>query len=333
MKIYNSLFPRLSPQHQALLSKLERQRKLLSLKTLAWLLLLPVSLIIGAGLVFLTNLFGEPVIGAMIGFLLFIVAAMLIHFKFPDADDMNNEYRRTILPLLVRDTLPGWQSASEHRLSLTEIVGTGLFRDRANQVVQEDYFAGPAGNATAKIYEVIIRHRGLRRLPRARGSPGGYEAEVTNRFYGYFFFLSPLPAFSSRCWIFPRERKARGETDDWAKITGEAFAAMEYQHVVATGNPGFDETFIVFSENPSATKSFLTDSILKNISDAHTLFPGNCAFSFTGSRLYVMAGFSHDPLDVVKGLRITGELELDHRTELLKMRDFVETLSRRQPFR
>lgn len=325
----NLLFTRLPSGLQPLLFRLERQRKMARSKWLYWVLLLPVSLLISITLV---NLFGmikpklgeniPAAIGGTIGFLFFVGGAVWISLRFPDPDDINDQYRKAILPLLVKDTLPGWHSVPDHGLGLKEIVNTGLFRDRANQVIREDYFTGPAGNATAKIYEVNIRSNALRKIQVPKGG-SFYEREITTRFYGYFFFLSPVAHFSSVCWIFPRNKKT-WLSDDW--ITVSRKQTDRERDEIKTGNAEFDAQFFVYAEDAAATRELLNATVCQKLIKASGMFPGATAFSFSGKHLYAMCGFPDDPLSVTKGLRIPDEIEEDHRKELKIMREFVETI-------
>lgn len=322
------LFPRLSEKHQSLLDKLERQRKMVRKKWLAWLLLLPVSIAVSLLLGAFCHLFDHGdardgfVIGGMIGFLLFIGGAVWISLRFPDADDINDEYRRNILPLLVKDTLPGWSSASDHRLTLAELVNTGLYSDRSNQVLKEDFFTGPAGKATAKIYEVLVRSNVLRKVRMPKGG-SFYERQITNTFYGYFYFLSPMPAFASRCWIFSREKKGAW-TDDWIDVSVKNMSLQ--RESMSTGDTAFDRAFVVFCEDKAATRARLDASTRRKLLEAAALLPGACGFSFTGTRLYAMNSFPDDPLNVVTEENILDGIEAVHREELAKMRKFVELL-------
>jgi hypothetical protein len=323
------LFDRLSSEHRELLSKLERQRKIVRRKWLAWLLLPLVSVLIGWSLSSFFGMFGghdQPYAGAgeMIGFLFLIGGALWISLRFPDADDINNAYRKTILPMLVKDTLPAWSSASDHRLTLAELVNTGLYSDRSNQVLKEDFFTGPAGTRTAKIYEVLVRSNTLRKVRMPKGG-SFYERHITNLFYGYFYFLSPFPVFSSRCWIFSRTKK-NGWMDDWIDVSVKN--ASQLHATIQTGDPVFDAMFIVFCEDATATRVRLDANTRRKLISAAELVPGACGFSFTGTRLYVMNSFPDDPLNAVTKKSIVKEMEAIHRKELDNMRCFVELLGK-----
>lgn len=323
----DSLFNRLSPEHRALLRKLERQRKMVRRKWLAWLMLPVVSVLIGWPLIYFFELFDTDeqsyeAVGGIIGFLILVGGAVWISLRFPDADEINDAYRKQILPLLVKDTLPAWSSASDHGLSLAELVNTGLYSDRSNQVLKEDFFTGPAGKTTAKIYEVLVRANVLRKVYSPRGG-SSYERHVYNSFYGYFYFLSPLPAFSSRCWIFSRKKK-NAWMDDW--IDTSVKNASRLHETIQTNDPEFDAEFVVFCENTAATSARLDVRTRRKLLDAAQLVHGACGFSFTGTRLYVMNSFPDDPLNAVTQKNIVEELEVIHRQELDNMRRFVELL-------
>lgn len=324
----NLLFPRLPSGLQPVLFRLERQRKMARSKWIYWVLLLPVSILISIPLVYLFGMIklkGDTSLaaaGGMIGFLFLVGGALWISLRFPDPDDINDQYRKAILPLLVKETLPGWHAVPDHGLGLKEIVNTGLFRDTANQVIREDYFTGPAGKATAKIYEVNIRSNALRRVRTPR-SGTFYEREITSRFYGYFFFLSPVAHFSSVCWIFPRDKKT-WLSDDWIAISRRQ--TERERDEIKTGNAEFDAQFSVFAEDAAATRDLLNAPVCQKLIKASAMLPGATAFSFSGKHLYAMCGFPDDPLSVTKGLRIPDEIEEDHRRELKIMRAFAETI-------
>lgn len=323
------LFSRVPSGLQPVLTRLERQRKMARSKWIYWVLLLPVSVLIAVPLIYLfgqIKLEGDADLaaaGGIAGFLFLVGGALWISLRFPDRDDINDQYRKSILPLLVKDALPGWHAVPDHGLGLKEIVNTGLFRDSANQVIREDYFTGPAGKATAKIYEVNIRSNALRKVNTPK-SGSFYEREITNCFYGYFFFLSPMPDFSSVCWIFPREKK-NWLSDEWIKISQKATAYERSE--IKTGDNHFDSQFSVYAENAAAALAFLGTTMQQKLIRASALVPGATAFSFSGKHLYAMTGFPEDPLSITKGLRIPDEIENVHREELKKMRAFVEILA------
>jgi hypothetical protein len=326
----NSVSSHLSARKKQELVRLERMRNLIARKWLIWLALILATVLISW---VLSLLFGQikidkgddmTLMGYMLGFCFFIWGAYSISMKFPIQEELHEAYRKQILPSLVEHALPNWTCASNHGLTLKQVLETGLFREQANQFLREDFFSGPAGSGNAEVFEMTIRRQLTSSYRTGRGGIVR-QTEIQHGFYGYLFAIDSIQSFVATCWVFPKQKRARLETDNWIDAPQKELKQKFY--LLETGNPTFDGRYNLYC-NQSRIPAQMNHSLQTELVRLGNYWSGVAAFTFRGNQLYALVGFEQDPLSIQIHIPLANQIETKHQTELVKMRDYANALAK-----
>jgi hypothetical protein len=243
-----------------------------------------------------------------------------ITFRFPDRDTISRKYKRLMLRRVVPHILPGWVFASSHRLMNEDIRKSGLFRDKANRIAREDYLFGPVGKVVTEVYQITLQTEASSN----RDSRSGVilQKEIpTNNFYGYFFRVHCPVIFPCNVWVFPKKKKASGETDEWAVLTENRYTKNPELTKLETGDPDFDSRFSVFTNNARLSGHIFTESRKKSLIELDKLYSSAIAVSYTENKVYVMISYNDDPLDINMKNEIGETMLRSHAEELARLKD------------
>ncbi|HTL81720.1 MAG TPA: DUF3137 domain-containing protein [Bacteroidia bacterium] len=321
-RTYFSLF---TEEEQEKLHKLEKQRIILRRKPALWIiastLFLAVMGIMG-GVIEMAE-YGNSVwpyvimLVAVLGFFGFVA---WITFKFPDRDSLSYKYKRMMLRRVVPHILPGWVFASSHRLMNEDIRKSGLFRDKANRIAREDYLFGPAGKVVAEVYQITLQSESSSNRDPRTGAV--IQREIpTNHFYGYFYRVHCPVIFPCEVWVFPKKKKASGETDEWALLTDQKYSKAHHIAKFESGDPDFDSRFNVYTTDPKLATRIISENRRKSLAEMDRLYASAIAVSYTENKVYVMVGYADDPLDIHLKNEIGEKLLKEHADELSRMKD------------
>lgn len=321
-----SFFSLFSPEEQETLKKLETQRIILRRKPLLWIASSTVFIVVMAIMSYLIEIekYSDkawPFVIMLVVTLGFFGSVAWLTFKFPERENLSRRYKRLMLRRLAPKMLPGWAFATSHRLMNEDIKKSGLFRDKANRIAREDYLFGPVGKVVAEVYQIALQAE----MPETRAVKSGLVPRElpTNYFYGYFYRVHCPVIFPCDVWVFPKERKAAGEVDDWAELTEGKYAQNAARKKFITGDAAFDEKFSVYTNDASLVfaASVITPSRRQNLLQLDRMFATSCAVSYTTNKVYVMIGCPDDPLDMSLKEPIGEALLQRHAEELARMKD------------
>lgn len=321
------LFPLFSPEEQQVLKRLEAQRTMLRRKPLLWTVIIVTFILIAIifSVIHESDKYQNatwPVVTMIFCTVAFFGGMAWLVFRFPDRHSVSYWYKAIMLRRLVPEMLPGWVSSTSHRLKTEDIRKSGLFKDKANRIVREDYLFGPAGKIVAEVYQIALQ---VKAQEDAGGTSGGNVTSdfVTNHFYGFFYRVHCPVVFPCEVWVFPKQRKMNAEVDDWAEITEEKYAHRPDRFLLETGDETFDEHFSTYTTNLALAPKVLTPSRRQNLLEVDRLFATSCAFSYTNNKVFAMIGYSSDPLDFDIGHPVDEELLQKHARELAQMKDIA----------
>lgn len=327
MSANGPFIPLFSPEEQDVIRKLERQRIILRRKPMLWIIcssIFIVSMGILAALIEIEKYRDKawPFVIMLIVTLSFFGSVAWLTFKFPERENMSRIYKRLMLRRLAPKILPGWVFATSHRLMNEDIRKSGLFRDKANRIAREDYLFGPVGKVVAEVYQITLQTetpvtgpgKGTSLLPREL---------PTNYFYGFFYRVHCPVIFPCDVWVFPAKRKLSGEVDDWAEVTEEKYAQSGTRKKLLTGDADFDARFSVYTNDPGLklAQGMMNAERRRNLLQLDRMFSTSCAVSYTTNKVYVMIGYSQDPLDISLREEIGEGLMGRHSEELARMKD------------
>ena len=326
--------PLFSPEEQETIRKLEQQRIILRRKPMLWIISTSIFIVIMGLLAALIEIekYGDkawPFVVMLFVVLGFFGCVAWLTFKFPERENLSRRYKRLMLRRLAPKILPGWVFATSHRLMNEDIKKSGLFRDKANRIAREDYLFGPVGKVVAEVYQITLQTE----TPVAgQGKSGGMiiQRELpTNYFYGFFYRVHCPVIFPCDVWVFPKQRKISGEVDDWAEVTEEKYAQSSSRKKFVTGDAAFDEKFSVYTNDLSLVfaASIMTSPRRQNLLQLDRMFATSCAVSYTTNKVYVMIGYSDDPLDISLKEEIGEGLLKRHSEELARMKDVAALVS------
>jgi Protein of unknown function (DUF3137) len=332
MSLGQPLISIFTSEEQELLQKMERQRILLRRKPLLWIVA-TVILVIGLSI---TTILIEvevkyrdkawPFVVMLLLALFFFGCVAWLTFRFPERDVLSRNYKKLILRRLAPKALSGWAFASSHRLMNEDIKQSGLFKDKANRIAREDYLFGPAGKVVSEVYQIALQ---AETVLASEGKSGFLiqRETPTNYFYGYFYRVHCPVIFPCSVWVFPKKRKVAGEVDDWVELTEDKYAHNQNRIKFESGDPAFDEKFVVYTDDFSLTlvTAVMNAQRREGLLQFERMFSTACAVSFTTNKVYVMIGCDNDPLDISLHEKIDETLLQKHFEELARMKD-VATL-------
>lgn len=320
-RTYFSLF---TEEEREKLRKLEKQRIVLRRKPALWIAasMLFVAIMATIGTIVEVARFGDrawPYIIMLIAVLGFFGFIAWITFKFPDRDTVSRTYKRMMLRRIVPHILPGWVFTSNNRLMNEDLRKSGLFRDKANKIAREDYLFGPAGKVVTEVYQISLQSES----PNNRDNAGRIvQREIpTNHFYGYFYRVHCPVIFPCETWVFPKKKKAAGETDEWAMLTSAKYAKAHNVATYESGDADFDSRFTVYTTDPRVVNRIISEGRRKNLVEMDRLYASAIAVSYTENKVYVMVGYTDDPLDIHLKSEIGESLLKEHAEELSRMKD------------
>ena len=322
----SSILSLFSEEEKLLLLKLEKQRIALRRKPFWWAFVIGAGVLLIAGSILIREFKKYensewPFLVLLASAFLFFAGVAWIIFNFPDPKDVSWKYKKMMLRRLVPKFLPGWVSATSHRLMNEDIKKSGLFSNKANRIAREDYLFGQSGKVVAEVYQIGLEAPETKRW-KGKKSEGG-----ANHFYGFFYRVHCPVIFPCDTWIFPLQRKFDLGVDNWAGVSEERYAHNFSRKKIITGDLEFDGLFSVYATNPESVFVILTASRRQNLIQVNRLFSAACAFSYTENKVYAMIGFSEDPLDINIKKEIGETLLHCHAEELERMRGVAALIS------
>lgn len=287
----------LSPEAVEQLKKLEKKRRFAERRF--WLFLLfPILSLPLYGLQLLFNLEYDFLGIAMV--VVFFLVGILVFVVSPTPDAVSIEYKKIIVPLMLRNQQIEADYSMGHGLSVESFMKSGLYQDRYSHFERYDSLIGKYQGLPFGLYELAVQVAGGRGGgPTAVGVTPGYKL-LTNHFYGWILHV-PVRKLSGRTYIVPFNRKTKEECDDWIKKTGEYVFQKSGAKQILTGDPDFDSTFGVCTTNEQEAKAILQAPFRNFLLQIHRMSPGAAAFSFIDNRAYMHSGILGNSFDLKRG--------------------------------
>jgi hypothetical protein len=281
-----------SPEIISALKALEKKRRLTENRMLLWLAV-PVLWILPIIMTINIQSQALSIFTLVWIFLVLFGIGIYIHVVLPSNEEISNQYKKLIIPELIRIIGAEGEFSLGHGLKVDSFMKSGLYHEKYSHFERTDSIIGKFQNVKFGLYELAVQVGKTMggQMSMGTGMMMPQSSLLTNMFYGWVLHV-PVKSLSGNTYIIPLKRKAKGESDDWIKATSEFFSREKEKQVYRSNDAIFDSTFQVITSNPAEAEKIMSKTFrdyLLFVFNAASNAPG---FSFVGNRAYMHIGIS-----------------------------------------
>jgi hypothetical protein len=222
-----------------------------------------------------------------------------IHVILPSNDEISNQYKKAVIPDLIRIAGGEGEFSLTHSLKVESFLKSGLYYSNYSHFERADSIVGKYRGIKFGLYELAVQTTSSLTM----GPIGPGTQIYTNVFYGWVLHV-PIRAMVGNTYIIPILRRTKHESDDWIIKTKEHFAKTNAERIFKTNDPVFDSTFSVYTNLEVEAAQLLQPAFREFLMLVFNQSANAPAFSFVGNRACMHLGISDSGFDRPPGQRI-----------------------------
>ena len=186
---------------------------------------------------------------------------------------------------------------------------SGIYTSSIDRYSGEDYFYGKYEGVDLVFSEVHAEKKVSH-----RDSDGKTHTHYETIFKGVFFIADFNKDFRTSTLVIPTtaERTFGGTIGTWIKKMGSAGRGA----LVKLENPEFEKMFAVYAQDAIEARYILTPNIMERMMAIQRRFPGDVAFAFHASSIYIAIPLREDFFEPPRALDFSGVAALYHQLAL-----------------
>lgn len=215
-----------------------------------------------------------------------IILSYLAFFRFRDDDRLYWDYRRKVIPRLLRHINSKYKYYPNARIHAKEFVSSGLYYSKLNKLTRTDLILGLFNKAAFSLSYVKAQ---TREFIGKSGITGTANNTMITRFQGlHYVFKVPL-RFTGKTLILPLGKTQNRELDEMNVFNLHAREKSKGTRRIFSGNHEFDSQFAIFTSFEKEARNFLNEKRISDLMEISGLFRNTIALSFFGSFVFLHA--------------------------------------------
>ena len=243
---------------------------------------------------------------AMASLLCALLAASVIAlaYGFGKNTRQNHRFKDTILQKTLAFVAPGMRYDRKKFIPLSEFKKSGIYTESISRYDGEDCFLGKYEEVDLAFSEVHAQ----------KLVSNGKSSHHVTIFKGVFFIADFNKDFHTSTFVLPnRAEEVLGTSfGRWAK-------KMDISHkgkLIRLENPEFEKMFAVYAQDAIEARYILTPNIMERMMAIQRRFPGDVAFAFHASAIYITIPSKTDFFELPPTLDFSGIAALHHELAL-----------------
>lgn len=233
-----------------------------------------LSVLIGFVVIFDTDMFDDPVSGAMV---LSIPSVLLFGYARSEKKKYANNFKNNVVAKLVELLDPTWQYTYNGKIQESVFKKSKIFSKRYDRYSGDDLIEGTIGKTQFKLCDLYLTER--------------VETEHTSRdvkvFSGLFAAIDFNKHLQNETFVYPdRSEKSFGKF-------AQKLQSNSRGDLVKLENNEFEKRFKVFSTDQVEARYILTPALMERLVEMSKKLGDSISLSFIDSHVYLLVPFKN----------------------------------------
>jgi len=235
--------------------------------------------------------------------LMSVIFSYLAFFRYRDDDQLNNDYRRKVIPKLLNQLNAKYKYYPRAKILAKEFLSSGLYYSKLNKIYRHDLVLGLVNKASFSMSFIKAQKR---EFIGKSGITGTQNTTMITKFQGLHYVFKVPINFSGKTLILPLAPTNSKEVDDINNHNLIARSNKKSTSRYKTANEKFDREFAVFTSLEKEAADFLTPKRIKAKLEINELFNNSIAMSFSGAFVFLHAHTNQEvfKVDIAKPIDV-----------------------------